>query len=102
MRIEARNRLTMTKSLIAARRRASSSDRYSWVWVLPIPDGRFRVAAIEIPKHLVDEDACFYEKDLDTVYLRIAENISEIDEMVREAGIDPEDLDAPWHSEFPL
>ncbi|MBQ1073765.1 hypothetical protein KBX06_11435 [Micromonospora sp. C31] len=92
----------MTKALVSARRPSGSGDCYSWVWVLPAPDGRFRVAAIEVPKQLVDDDACFCEEDMRTPYLRIVDEVGEVDAAVREAGVDPEQLDAPWNNGFPL
>jgi hypothetical protein len=92
----------MTKALVSARRSSGSPDSYSWVWVLPLRDGRFRVAAIEVPKRLVDNDISFYEEDFDTLYLKIVPDIAEVDAAVREAGVDPNDLDAPWHNNFPL
>jgi hypothetical protein len=96
------NRLVMTKAPISARRRSSSPERYSWVWVLPLRDGRYRVAAIEVPKQLIDSDACFFEQDMNTPYLKIVEELTAIDAAVREAGADPEELDAPWNNDFPL
>lgn len=102
MRTQAENRLVMTKAEISARRPSSDPDRYSWVWVVPMQDGRFRIAAIEVPKRLVDENICFYDGDFDTPYVKIVDEISEIDSAVREAGADPEELDAPWHNDFPL
>jgi hypothetical protein len=92
----------MTKALISARRQSGSPDSYSWVWVLPLKDGRYRIAAIEVPKDLVDNDVCFFEEDFRTPYLKIVSDISEIDAAVLEAGVDPEELDAPWHNDFPL
>ncbi|WP_214324799.1 hypothetical protein [Nonomuraea sediminis] len=102
MKAEVLNRLTMTRALVSARRESDSADRYSWVWVLPLPDGRFRVAAIEVPKQIVDDDECFFEEDMLTPYLKIVDTIDQIDEAVREAGVDPVDLNAPWHNDFPL
>ncbi|MCZ7420753.1 hypothetical protein O7605_14635 [Verrucosispora sp. WMMA2121] len=92
----------MTKALVSARRSSSSGDCYSWVWVLPLPDGRFRVAAIEVPKQLVDDDVCFFEEDMSTPYLKVVDEIGEVDAAVLEAGVDPEQLDAPWKNDFPL
>jgi hypothetical protein len=37
-----------------------------------------------------------------TPYLRIVGEIDDIDAAVREAGVDPGELDAPWHNDFPL
>ncbi|WP_143163067.1 hypothetical protein [Couchioplanes caeruleus] len=102
MKTQAKNRLVMSKSSIAARRESGQADHYSWVWVVPRQDGRFRVVAIEVPKHLVDNDECFFEDDMTKPYERVVDNIEEIDGAVCEAGVDPEALDAPWHSDFPL
>jgi hypothetical protein len=92
----------MTRGAVAARRHSTQTDCYSWVWVIPLHSGKFRVAAIEVPKHLVDEDKCFFEEDMTTPYLKIVETLDDVDDAVREAGVDPDELDAPWHSDFPL
>lgn len=102
MRLQAQNRLTMTKKSIAARRASAQEDCYSWVWVLPVPSGQFRVTAIEVPKRFIDNDWCFYEADFTRPYDKHVDRINQIDNAVREAGVDPEDLDAPWYSDFPL
>lgn len=102
MKVQARNRLTMTQGSVAARRASSQEACYSWVWVVPLQSGEFRVCAMEVPKHFVDEDKSFYDEDMTTVYLKIVDSIDGIDGAVREAGVDPDDLDAPWHSDFPL
>ncbi|MDP9793709.1 hypothetical protein J2S43_002221 [Catenuloplanes nepalensis] len=92
----------MSKAHVSARRVSGSDDSYSWVWVLPLPDGRFRIAAIEVPKHLVDEDICFAEEDMRVPYLKIVDELGGVDAAVQEAGVDPETLDAPWNNDFPL
>jgi len=99
---QAKNRLVMTKASIAARRASGKSDYYSWVWVVPRQDGRFRVVAVEVPKRLVDDEECFFEDDMTKPYEKIVERIEEVDGAVRDTGVDPETLDAPWHSDFPL
>ncbi|WP_027946821.1 hypothetical protein [Amycolatopsis taiwanensis] len=102
MKIKVRNRLLMTKGVIAARREAGQADHYSWVWVLPLRSGEFRVAAIEVPKDLIDNDECFFEDDMTRPYVKIVDSVDDVDHAVREAGVDPETLDAPWYSDFPL
>jgi len=102
VKTQAKNRLVMTKASIAARREWGQEDHYSWVWVVPREDGRFRVVAIEVPKGLVDNEECFFEDDMTKPYENIVDRIEEIDDAVRDAGVDPESLDAPWHSDFPL
>jgi hypothetical protein len=92
----------MSRAHVSARHESASPNAYAWIWVLPIPDGRFRVALIEVPKHFVDNDEHFYENDLTTRFLKIVDEISSVDPAVREAGGDPEKLDAPWHNGFPL
>jgi hypothetical protein len=102
MRTEVRNRLTMSRALVSARHESSAPDRYAWIWVLPLPDGRFRVALIEVPKHFVDDDEHFYEDDMTTRFIKVVDDVSDVDPAVREAGGHPDDLDAPWHNGFPL
>jgi hypothetical protein len=102
MKMQARNRLVMSKAEISARRSIDDPGYYSWVWVLPLHDGRIRVAAIEVPRRLVDEDISFYDADFETPYVKIVDDVAGVDAAVREAGADPEELDAPWHNGFPL
>jgi hypothetical protein len=102
MRIEAKNRLVMSKGALAARRSPGSPDHYSWVWVIPLPSGQYRVRTIEVPRNLVDEDECFYDEDMVIVRDEMLNSIDEIDDAVGRVGVDPQDLDAPWKSDFPL
>ncbi|WP_214105475.1 hypothetical protein [Acrocarpospora catenulata] len=102
MRIEIENRLVMTKAVVSARRGASSIDRYSWVWVAPLRDGTFKISTLEIPKHFVDNDVCFFEEDIERIHVGTVADISEVDEVVRMSGVDPDDLDVPWRNDFPL
>lgn len=92
----------MTRQPVAARHEPACVDHYAWIWVLPIPGGRFRVALIEVPKHFVDDDQCFFEEDYDTRFLRVVHSVDEVDAAVQEAGGEPGDLDVPWRSDFPL
>jgi hypothetical protein len=102
MRIEARNSLVMSKADIAAKRVPSSSDLSSWIWVIPLPDGMFRVRAFEVSNALVAAESCIYDGDMSIVHDEIVSSIDDIDESVRRAGVDPDDLDAPWKCDFPL
>ncbi len=102
MRTEVENRLVMSKALVSARREASSPDRYAWVWVDPLSDGTFSVSTVEIPQQLVDEDACFFEDDIERVRIGTVRRITEVDDLVRGLGVDPDELDPPWKNGFPL
>ncbi|MDT0571073.1 hypothetical protein RM704_27030 [Streptomyces sp. DSM 3412] len=102
MRTEVANRLTMTKSLVSARREPESQDRYAWVWVFPLQDGTFRVSTVEIPKNLVDEDICFAEEDIERVQVAVVATLEAVDSAVSDLGVDPNSLDAPWKNDFPL
>ncbi|WP_055714839.1 hypothetical protein [Streptomyces torulosus] len=102
MRTEVANRLVMTRALVSARRQPSTQNAYAWVWAFPLRDGKFRVSTVEIPKRFVDEDTCFGEEDIERVHVATVETVEEIDAIVRELGVDPETLDAPWKNDFPL
>ena len=102
MRTEVQNRLIMTKGLVSARRQASSADRNAWVWVAPLRDGTFKVSTVELPKGVVDEDTCFFEDDIERTHVGTVAEISEVDELVRGVGVDPDSLDPPWKNDFPL
>lgn len=101
MRPEVANRLTMSRSTISARREASSDDFYSWVWVFPSQDGTFRVSTVEIPIILIG-DECFSEEDISRSHIATVRELPEVDEVVGNLGVDPNDLDAPWKNDFPL
>ncbi|MEU9301703.1 hypothetical protein [Streptomyces sp. NPDC048269] len=102
MRPEVANRLTMTRSTVSARHKPSSEDLYAWVWVFPSQDGTFRVSMVEIPKNLIDEDECFSEEDISRIHIATVGKLSEVDEVVSNIGVDPNDFDAPWKNDFPL
>lgn len=97
MRTEVENRVRMTKALVSARRAASSDDRYA-----PLRDGTFKVSTVELPKQLVDEDACFVEDDIDRVHVGTVAEISEVGELVRGVRRRSGNLGPPWKNHFPL
>ncbi|MCX5376757.1 hypothetical protein [Streptomyces sp. NBC_00091] len=101
MRTEVASRLTMSRATVSARHDASSNELHSWVWVFPARDGTFRVSTVEIPKNLVD-DECFAEEDLSRDHIATVRELSAVDEVVRNLGVDPNSLDAPWKNDFPL
>ncbi|WP_327130829.1 hypothetical protein OG311_05075 [Streptomyces sp. NBC_01343] len=92
----------MTKAPVSARVASGNVNSYAWLWVLPLPSGKFRVALVEIARDLVDEDACFGEESINTRYLKIVGDVGEVDAAALEAGVDPGELEAPWHNDFPL
>ncbi|MFF1919147.1 hypothetical protein ACFVW8_01025 [Streptomyces sp. NPDC058221] len=92
----------MSNALVSARRESRSSDSCAWVWVFPLRDGTFRISTVEIPQHLVSEDACFGEEDIERVYVATVATPEDVDDVLRDLGVDPDSLDAPWKSEFPL
>lgn len=102
MRLQAKNRLVMTKDLISARLDAGSLDQYAWVWVSPLRDGSFKVSTVKVPKTLVDDDVCFFEDDIERTHIGTVSAIADVDAVVSSLGVDPDDLDAPWHNGFPL
>ncbi|MGW2523860.1 hypothetical protein ACWC09_44125 [Streptomyces sp. NPDC001617] len=102
MRTEVANRLTMVRSLVSARSKSDSEDAYAWVWVFPLKDRTFRISTVEVPKRLVDDDVCFAEEDIERVQVATVATLEEVDDVVRELGVDPDSLDAPWKNDFPL
>jgi hypothetical protein len=67
-----------------------------------LPDGRYRVALTEVPKHFVDNDEWFYEENVTTRYERVVDSVEEVEAAVREAGADPDALDVPWRNDCPF
>ncbi|GAA3807321.1 hypothetical protein GCM10023083_47920 [Streptomyces phyllanthi] len=65
-------------------------------------DETFRVSTVEIPKHFIDEGICFAEEDIDRVQVATVATSEAVDSVVRDLGIDPDSLDAPWKNDFPL
>ncbi|WP_147472644.1 hypothetical protein [Streptomyces triticirhizae] len=102
MRIAARNRLTMLNGALAARREPGSPGHYSWVWVIPLPGGGYRVRTFEVASELVDDDVSFFDEDMRIVGDERVTSLDDIDEAVARVGVDPEALDAPWTCDFPL
>ncbi|RSS87037.1 hypothetical protein EF903_17875 [Streptomyces sp. WAC05292] len=101
MRMRAANRLTMTKAGITARIAAHEPGRVAWVAVYPV-DGGFMVFTVEIPEHLADDNTCFGEESITRRNLGTFSTIEEVDGAVASLGIDPDELDAPWHNDYPL
>ncbi|NEW29528.1 hypothetical protein [Nocardia cyriacigeorgica] len=102
MRLEVSNRLTMLKGFVTARCEPEIESRYAWVWVYPLKDGRFDVSTVEIDKKFVDNDDDVGEDDISRRDLGIVHTIEEVDKLIEQLGVDPNDLDAPWHNGFPL
>ncbi|RZU24463.1 hypothetical protein EV645_0105 [Kribbella rubisoli] len=96
------NRLLMSQSEVAARRRSASAASESWVWVIPLETGNFRVRAFEVPRELLAEDNDIYDGNMSVVYDEVVSSIDDVDESVERAGVNPEELDAPWKCNFPL
>ncbi|MGY2112951.1 hypothetical protein ACW9HR_03430 [Nocardia gipuzkoensis] len=102
MKTNVANRLTMLKQFVSGRCNPSSEDNYAWVWVHPTRDGRFDVSTVEISKELVDNDESVGEDQIRRTDLGVVEEISQVDELLKRHGMNPDDLDAPWHNNFPL
>ncbi|GGN81417.1 hypothetical protein GCM10011579_067950 [Streptomyces albiflavescens] len=102
MQIQAVNRLLMSKSEVAARRTSSSAESESWIWVIPLRSGEFRVRAFEVLRDLLADDNDIYDGNMSIVHDEIVSSIDDVDESVIRAGVDPEELDVPWKCEFPL
>jgi len=57
-------------------------------------------ASSGVPDENLDER--FGEDAINTRFLRVVDDVDEVDGAVREAEGDPEELTAPWHNDFPL
>ncbi|MFF4312721.1 hypothetical protein ACWCY6_14250 [Streptomyces sp. 900105755] len=102
MQIQAMNRLLMSKSEIAARRAPSSAESESWIWVIPLRSGEFRVRAFEVLRDLLADGNDIYDGNMSIVHDEVVSSIDDVDESVIRAGVDPEELDVPWKCDFPL
>jgi hypothetical protein len=102
MQVQAKNRLLMSKSDVAARRPSSSVGSDSWIWVIPLQSGDFRVRAFEVLRDLLIKDNDIYDGNMSIVHDETVSSIDDVDDAVIRAGVDPEELDVPWKCEFPL
>jgi hypothetical protein len=55
-----------------------------------------------VPRELLVDGNDIYDGNLSVVYDEVVPSIDQVDESVRRAGADPEDLGAPWKCDFPL
>ncbi|MET9591140.1 hypothetical protein ABZY45_09220 [Streptomyces sp. NPDC006516] len=102
MQVQAKNRLLMSKSDLAARRASGSVDSESWIWIIPLRSGEFRVRAFEVLRDLLVDDDDIYDGNTSIVHDETVSSLDDVDDAVIRAGVDPEELDAPWKCEFPL
>jgi hypothetical protein len=102
MQIQARNRLAMSKGDLAARRTPGIADNASWVWVLPLPKGGYRIRAFEVRRELLLNANDIWDGNMIDVLDEVVSSIDEIDGVVARAGVDPDDLAPPWRCDFPL
>lgn len=102
MDLRARNRIATLRCPVTARLAVSDSGTSSWIWVLPTPDGRIRVARIVVPKELAESGGFFAEDDYETAEVVYVGSVDDVDDAVRNLGGDPDLLDSPWRNDFPL
>ena len=102
MKLKARNRLTMLQALVVAEAPASCADRRAFVSVNPA-EGEYIVVRCEFDRGTlaVPERWLAPGELLDRVERRVV-SIDEVDGVVAELGADPDKLDVPWNSGYPL
>ncbi|MER5929832.1 hypothetical protein [Streptomyces sp. NPDC002054] len=101
MRMQVANRLTMAKAGVTARIPAKDPENVAWVAVYPVDDG-FMVFTVEIPEGLAGDSECFGEESIARRRLGTVRTVDEVDQVLLGLGVDPDDLDAPWHNDYPL
>lgn len=67
--------------------------------VLPVPDGRIRIARIAVPRHLAETGGGSARR---TEPIRFVDHVDGVDDVVRGLGGDPDALESPWRNDFPL
>ncbi|WP_136518142.1 hypothetical protein [Cellulomonas telluris] len=102
MKTSVRNRLLRLGRPVTQRLPTPDTERATWIWVLPVPDGRIRVAAVAVARELVDSGACFAEDDVRTESVTFVDRVDDVDAIVVALGGDPSGLESPWRNEFPL
>ena len=98
------NQLTMAKTPIAVETIATAPNLRSWVSVYPkIPEKGidcFELRFFEIRKELVDE--FFSQKDvLNSKSIKV-KNLCEVEQVLRDWGVDLGSLNVPWKCDYPL
>lgn len=103
MRTAVRTRVARLRQPVTQRLPDPDPATRAWVWVLPLPDGRVRVAHVAVPRHLLEpEELCLGEEDVTTTHLRVVDHVDDVDAAVRACGGDPDALASPWRNDFPL
>lgn len=102
MQMTARNRLTRLRQPVTQKLDDLGPGACSWIWVLPVPDGRLRIARIVVPRHLAETGEWFGQEDFTTESTTFVEHVDDVDDVVRGLGGDPDALESPWRNDFPL
>ncbi len=102
MRQEIRNRLTMTRGLVAAEVPAPAADVRRFASVVPQPDGSYRVLRFDVPSEALAEGRYLAPEELMGMVSQRASTVDEAEEALRNLDVDPESMDVPWSNDYPL
>ncbi|MFB8353530.1 hypothetical protein [Streptomyces niveus] len=50
----------------------------------------------------MENDTCFFEEDIERVHVATVATVAEIDDVIKELGVEPGALEAPWNNDFLL
>lgn len=102
MDLKVRNRLVTLRAPVTQRLVDPEPGTCSWLWVLPVPGGRIRIARVLVPAALAESGEWFSEDGYTTAAVTFVDSADDVDDVVRDLGGDPESLESPWRNEFPL
>lgn len=102
MKTKIANRLVMLQGVVVAEFAASRSDRRAFVAVRP-HDGVFEDFSFEMANDLLsDSDSEFGSGDILERRMEDVSSIQEVDKALESLGVDPDTLDVPWKTTYPL
>jgi hypothetical protein len=103
MKPHIRNRLTMPKrGVVAAEIAARGEGLRSFVAVIPQPDQSYRVFRFDVPSDATAENRYLSPDEVLNTDTHIAQTVDDAEDVLRGMGVDPDLLDVPWASDFPL
>ncbi|WP_432892870.1 hypothetical protein ACQPYH_18515 [Kribbella sp. CA-245084] len=101
MRIEVRNRVTMSLDLVVAEVAPSRGGRRAWMMIRPSEDGRIMLVEFEHDAAL-DTDSWPAPDDIVDRRRMDFDTLDEVIEHLSGRGVETDRFDAPWKVDYPL
>jgi hypothetical protein len=90
------------RGLVAAEITPHGEGLRSFVAVIPQPDDSYRVFRFDVPADAMAEDRYLAPEELVNSEGHIVQTVEDAEDVLRGMGVDPDVLDVPWASDFPL